>query len=200
MKINLDILYFFNISSMAKIIFKLYNGSTIEFELDMAKGMFSTIRDLMEDTDTSQDTEMPLVIANPFDEEEQLANPDVMNLIKQYCEFHHKMNTKEFVYWNEKEEQNPFVENEDTERWDTEFFKNISQTKDDNHTKLFPLIHVSNYLGCDALSNRACLVVSGQFENKSPEEIREYYDLPDDLTEEEKQQISKENEWLEFDK
>ena len=63
--------------------------------------------------------------------------------------------------------------------------------------RLLDMIMVSDYKGMDALNTRACEQLAESIGAcTTPEQVRELLDLPDDLTEEQKDAIMRENEWL----
>jgi S-phase kinase-associated protein 1 len=54
----------------------------------------------------------------------------------------------------------------------------------------------SNYLDIQPLLEIGCRAVANIIKGRSPEEVRELFDIEDDLTPEEKEQIERENEWV----
>ena len=64
----------------------------------------------------------------------------------------------------------------------------------DNST-LYELILAANYLDIRGLLDVACKTVANMIKGKSPEEIRKTFNIENDFTAEEEEQLRKENEW-----
>lgn len=60
------------------------------------------------------------------------------------------------------------------------------------------LIMASDYLNIQSLYLYACQAAASQLKGKAPDEIRSLLGLPDDLTEEEKEAIRRENVWCSY--
>jgi S-phase kinase-associated protein 1 len=58
-------------------------------------------------------------------------------------------------------------------------------------------IKAANYLDIKPLLDLTCKTVANMIKNKSPEEIRSTFNIPNDFTPEEEEQVKKENEWCE---
>uniref|UniRef100_A0A915D576 Skp1-related protein n=1 Tax=Ditylenchus dipsaci TaxID=166011 RepID=A0A915D576_9BILA len=61
--------------------------------------------------------------------------------------------------------------------------------------QIVELLLAANYLDIKSLYLYGCQTVAALMKNKSPEEVRELFQLEDDMTEEEKDTIRKENVW-----
>lgn len=109
---------------------------------------------------------------------------DMLEKIVEYCN-HHFDNPEEHQI-----EQTDDKKPEQTEicEWDKEFLS-VDQTT------LFELILAANYLDMKKLLDDCCKTVANMIKNKSPEEIRKTFNIKNDFTEEEEEQIRKENEW-----
>lgn len=55
----------------------------------------------------------------------------------------------------------------------------------------------ANYLDIKALLDVGCKTVANMIKGKSPEEIRKTFNIQNDFTQEEEDQIRRENEWAE---
>lgn len=77
----------------------------------------------------------------------------------------------------------------DVIEWDLNFCK-VDQTI------LFELILAANYLDIKDLLDLCCKTIADKVKGKDPEEIRKAFNITDDFTEEEKEQVRRENEWL----
>ena len=61
----------------------------------------------------------------------------------------------------------------------------------------FASTQASNYLDIKALLDVGCKTVANMIKGKSPEEIRKTFNIQNDFTPEEEDQIRRENEWAE---
>lgn len=59
------------------------------------------------------------------------------------------------------------------------------------------LLQASNYLDIKPLLDVGCKTVANMIKGKSPEEIRKTFNITNDFTPEEEEQIRRENEWAE---
>ncbi|GAB2303640.1 SKP1-like protein 1A [Dionaea muscipula] len=72
--------------------------------------------------------------------------------------------------------------------WDTEYMKIDQNT-------LFELILAANYLNIKGLLDLTCQTVADMIKGKSPEEIRAMFNIKNDFTPQEEEDIRKENQW-----
>lgn len=72
--------------------------------------------------------------------------------------------------------------------WDREFMQ-VEQEM------LFDIILAANYMDINALLDMGCKTVADMIKGKSPEEIRKTFNIQNDFTPEEEEQIRRENEW-----
>uniref|UniRef100_A0A7E4ZWD4 Skp1-related protein n=1 Tax=Panagrellus redivivus TaxID=6233 RepID=A0A7E4ZWD4_PANRE len=79
---------------------------------------------------------------------------------------------------------------DDIPSWDVEFLK-IDQGM------LFELILAANYLDIKGLLDVTCKTVANMIKGKTPEEIRRTFNIKNDFTPEEEEQIRRENAWCE---
>jgi len=79
---------------------------------------------------------------------------------------------------------------DDISSWDMDFLKVDQGT-------LFELILAANYLDIKGLLDVTCKTVANMIKGKTPEEIRKTFNIKNDLSEAEEEQIRKENEWCE---
>ncbi|RMY03172.1 hypothetical protein D0867_05779 [Hortaea werneckii] len=78
----------------------------------------------------------------------------------------------------------------DIEDWDQKFMQ-VDQEM------LFEIILAANYMDIKALLDVGCKTVANMIKGKSPEEIRKTFNIQNDFTPEEEEQIRRENEWAE---
>ncbi|XP_047088360.1 SKP1-like protein 1 [Lolium rigidum] len=77
---------------------------------------------------------------------------------------------------------------EDLKNWDAEFVKVDQAT-------LFDLILAANYLNIKGLLDLTCQTVADMIKGKTPEEIRKTFNIKNDFTAEEEEEIRRENQW-----
>ncbi|XP_020996771.1 SKP1-like protein 1B [Arachis duranensis] len=77
---------------------------------------------------------------------------------------------------------------EDLKMWDAEFVKVDQAT-------LFDLILAANYLNIKSLLDLTCQTVADMIKGKTPEEIRKTFNIKNDFTPEEEEQVRRENQW-----
>ena len=76
-------------------------------------------------------------------------------------------------------------------KYDIDFYTDMTQAT------IFQLILAANYLEFKHLLDSACTVISNMIKGKSVEEIRTLFNIDNDFTPEEYEQVRKENEWIE---
>ena len=91
---------------------------------------------------------------------------------------------------------NLFLEKNDSsevdEQWNNVFIENI------NDDELFEIILAANYLDIKDLLDLSCKKVADDIKKcKTPQEIRRRYNIKNDFTPEEEEEIRKENDWCE---
>ncbi|KAI3944996.1 hypothetical protein MKX01_028378 [Papaver californicum] len=73
-------------------------------------------------------------------------------------------------------------------KWDKELV-NVDQET------LFSLIMAANYLNIKNLLDLTCRTVADMIKGKTPEEIRQTFNIKNDFTPEEEEEVRKENQW-----
>ncbi|OXA64765.1 S-phase kinase-associated protein 1 isoform X2 [Folsomia candida] len=79
---------------------------------------------------------------------------------------------------------------DDITTWDANFIKM-------EQIELFDLIVAANYLDITGLLDLGCKIVANMIKGKTADDIRAMFNLVNDLTPQEEEQIRKENEWCE---
>jgi len=163
---------------MAPLKLKSSDNQVFSVESDIIRNCSKTIKTMLEDLgeDEGGDEEIPL--------------PNVTSVIlEKVIEWatHHKDDPP---IPEEEPDNNKERRTDDISSWDMEFLKVDQGT-------LFELILAANYLDVKGLLDVTCKCVANMIKGKTPEEIRKTFNIVDDLTEEEKEQIRKENEWCE---
>ncbi|PIA56863.1 hypothetical protein AQUCO_00700904v1 [Aquilegia coerulea] len=72
--------------------------------------------------------------------------------------------------------------------WDADFAKVDQAT-------LFDIILAANYLNIKSLLDLTCQTVADIIKGKNPEDIRKTFNIKNDFTPEEEEEIHKENQW-----
>lgn len=80
------------------------------------------------------------------------------------------------------------VTDDEVKDYDADFVKVDQST-------LFELILASNYLNIKPLLDLSCLTVANMIKGKTPEEIRKTFNIPNDFTPEEEEEVRRENQW-----
>jgi len=109
----------------------------------------------------------------------------VLTKVIEWCE-HHKNDPAPAA----DEETDSRKKSTDIEEWDQKFMQ-VDQEM------LFEIILAANYLDIKPLLDVGCKTVANMIKGKSPEEIRKTFNIQNDFTPEEEDQIRRENEWAE---
>lgn len=130
---------------------------------------------MLEDLDGAEADEVP--VPN--------VSSTVLKKVLEYCEYH---------------KDDPFEPPEDSEtrakksteigEWDSKFLQ-VDQEM------LFEIILAANYLDIKPLLEVGCKSVANMIKGKTPEEIRKTFNIENDFSPEEEEQIRRENEWAE---
>eukprot|EP01137_Pigoraptor_chileana_P010152 Opistho-2@59341 len=150
------------------------DGLEASVEIEVAK-MSETVKNMIEDLGVdSDDTAIPLP---------NVTGP-ILTKVIEYCR-HHKDDPPPAEEDEAKEKRS-----DDIEAWDAEFCKVDQGT-------LFELILAANYLDIKPLLDLTCKTVANMIKGKTPEEIRKTFNIKNDFTPEEEEQVRRENEWCE---
>lgn len=146
------------------------DGQDFVVAVTVAK-MSDTVKNLIEDAGLEKPIPLPNVDAA------------ILKRVIDYCQYHteHPDAVSE-----DKEEKRT----DDIIAWDLEFCK-VEQTV------LFQMILAANYLDIKGMLDLTCKTVANMIKGKTPEEIRKTFNIKNDFTPEEEEQIRKENEWCE---
>ena len=117
--------------------------------------------------DTGLETPVPL----------PMVDSKILIKVIEYCKYHHKA------------EQESLPEDEKNV-WDKDFVKVDDET-------LFNLILAANYLDIKSLLDLTCKTVADEIKGKTPEEIRVRFNIKNDFTPEEEEEVKRENAWCE---
>ncbi|KAF8011419.1 hypothetical protein BT93_J1895 [Corymbia citriodora subsp. variegata] len=136
------------------------------FEVDEAVAVESqTIKHMIEDDCADSGIPLPNV------------NSRILAKVIEYCKKH-----------VESAKSDDRTTEDDLKAWDAEFVKVDQAT-------LFDLILAANYLNIKGLLDLTCLTVAEMIKGKTPEEIRKTFNIKNDFTPEEEDEVRRENQW-----
>jgi len=150
------------------VTLKSSDDETFEVEQEVAN-MSETIKNLIEDAAADND-----VIPLP-----NVSGKDLGKVIE-YCKF--KVSSKK------KNSDGVLMSEDEVKNWETEFVKVDQGT-------LFQLILAANYLNIKDLLDLTCFTVASMIRGKSPEEIRKAFNIKNDFTPEEEEEVRREHQW-----
>lgn len=109
----------------------------------------------------------------------------MLKKVLEYCEYH-----KDDVAAVTEDESDRIKRTTDISEWDQKFLS-VDQEM------LFEIILAANYLDIRPLLDIGCKTVANMVKGKTPEEIRRTFNIQNDFTPEEEDQIRRENQWAE---
>mmetsp|Transcript_13578 Transcript_13578/g.26190 ORF Transcript_13578/g.26190 Transcript_13578/m.26190 type:complete len:173 (+) Transcript_13578:125-643(+) len=146
-------------------------------EVPMEVAQMSVLVKEMTDEDNGDETNPEIPLPN--------VAIKVLDKVIEFCKHHVKEPMQEI----EKPLKSPNM-NEVVSEWDARFVDIDQET-------LFELILAANYLDIKPLLDLTCAKVASMIKNKSPEEIRETFNITNDFTPEEEARVRDENKWCE---
>ncbi|KFH47995.1 E3 ubiquitin ligase complex SCF subunit scon-like protein [Hapsidospora chrysogenum ATCC 11550] len=153
------------------------DGVTIELDRAVAERSM-LIKNLLDDLGSDSITATsPIPIQN--------VNEAVLRKVIEWCE-HHRNDPLQ----SQDDESDARKKTTEIEEWDQKFMQ-VDQEM------LFEIILAANYLDIKPLLDVGCKTVANMIKGKSPEEIRKTFNITNDFTPEEEEQIRRENEWAE---
>ncbi|OMO75493.1 SKP1 component [Corchorus olitorius] len=153
-------------STGRKITLKSSDGEN--FEVDEAVALESqTIKHMIEDDCADNGIPLPNVTSK------------ILSKVIEYCKKH--------VEAPKSDDRSASVEDE-LKLWDADFVKVDQAT-------LFDLILAANYLNIKSLLDLTCQTVADMIKGKTPEEIRKTFNIKNDFTPEEEEEVRRENQW-----
>jgi S-phase kinase-associated protein 1 len=152
---------------MSKV--KLTSSDNQMFEVDEEVANQShTVKNMIEDTGTEEMIPLPNVPGK------------ILSKVIEYCKFH--------VDAQKTVDNKPAKTEDEVKQWDTEFVKVDQAT-------LFDLILAANYLNIKGLLDLTCQTVANMIKGKTPEEIRKTFNIKNDFTPEQEEEVRRENQW-----
>ncbi|KAG7290691.1 E3 ubiquitin ligase complex SCF subunit scon-3 [Staphylotrichum longicolle] len=159
-----------------KVTLTSNEGSTIEVDRVVAERSM-LIKNLIEDLGDDAIASSPIPIPN--------VNDPVLRKVVEWCE-HHRNDAAQSA----DDDNDNRKKTTDIDEWDQKFMQ-VDQEM------LFEIILAANYLDIKALLDVGCKTVANMIKGKSPEDIRKTFNITNDFTPEEEEQIRRENEWAE---
>ncbi|GIL54041.1 hypothetical protein Vafri_9593 [Volvox africanus] len=149
---------------------KLLSSDSQMFEVDEEAAFLSqTVKNLVEDAGTDDDIPLPNVSGR------------ILAKVIEYSKYHVEAEKK-------GTDDKPARTEDEVKRWDEEFVKVDQAT-------LFDLILAANYLNIKGLLDLTCQTVAQMIKGKTPEEIRKTFNIKNDFTPEEEEEVRRENQW-----
>jgi len=134
--------------------------------------MSITVKHMLDDVDADSDAPIPL----------PNVTGKILAKVIEWAKYHHANPDPP------SDEKKDEKRTDDIIPWDKEFC-------DVDQPTLFELILAANYLDIKPLLDLTCKTVANMIKGKTPEEIRKTFNIKNDFTPEEEEQIRKENEW-----
>ncbi|GLT34414.1 hypothetical protein SLA2020_089310 [Shorea laevis] len=155
-------------STVRKITLKSSDGET--FEVDEAVALESqTIKHMIEDDCADNGIPLPNVTSK------------ILSKVIEYCKKH-----VETPKSDDRDRATPV--DDELKAWDADFVKVDQAT-------LFDLILAANYLNIKGLLDLTCQTVADMIKSKTPEEIRKTFNIKNDFTPDEEEDVRRENQW-----
>ncbi|KAL1542882.1 SKP1-like protein 1A [Salvia divinorum] len=151
---------------MSKITLRSSDGEEFEVEEVVAQES-QTVKYLIEDVSGGSAIPLPNVTGK------------ILAKVIEYCKRHVDAASKDGDKTGSDEELKAF---------DADFVKVDQAT-------LFDLILAANYLDIKSLLDLTCQAVADMIKGKTPEEIRKTFNIKNDFTPDEEEQVRKENQW-----
>eukprot|EP00253_Pinus_taeda_P009151 PITA_09151 len=154
-------------ASESKVSLKSSDGEL--FDVTEAVAFESqTIKYIIEDIGTANAIPLPNV------------SSEILSKVIEYCKYH--------VDAQNPAHEKSAISEDKIKTWDEEFIKVDQAT-------LFDLMLAANYLNIKNLLDLTCQTVAEMIKGKTPEEIRKTFNIKNDFTPEEEEEVRRENEW-----
>lgn len=151
-----------------QVTLQTQDGQSFEVEVGVAQ-MSETLKNLIEDAGIDDPIPLPNVSGK------------ILAKVLEYCKYHRENPEAEKKIIDEKVPDLTIIP------WDLDYCKVDQAT-------LFELILAANYLDLKSLLDLTCKTVANMIKGKQPEEIRKTFNIKNDFTPEEEEQVRKENE------
>lgn len=162
------------VASGTKYALMSQEGERFEVDKDVAQ-MSVLVKEMTEEDDEDDELEVPL----------PNVKSSVLRRVIAFCEHH----VQEPMHDIEKPLKSSNM-SEVVSEWDANFVK-VEQDL------LFELILAANYMDIKSLLDLTCAKVASMIKGKTPEQIRQTFNITNDFTPEEEAQVREENKWCE---
>ncbi|XP_026439431.1 SKP1-like protein 1A isoform X2 [Papaver somniferum] len=152
--------------STSKIVLNTSDGTSFDVEEVVALQSL-TIKHMIEDDCADNGIPLPNVAGN------------TLAKVLEYCKKH----VDDIPKKDDGKAEDP-----ELQKWDAEFLKVDQAT-------LFDLILAANYLDIKHLLNLTCQEVADMIKGKTPEEIRQTFNIENDFIKEEEEEVRRQNQW-----
>ncbi|KAJ1559118.1 hypothetical protein HK405_011942 [Cladochytrium tenue] len=156
---------------------KLTSSDGQEFSVDKAVAERSVLlKNMLEDVG---DSDTPIPLPN--------VTGKILEKVIDYC-VHHKDDPIPVAEEDRDAFDSARKRIDDIDDWDANYIKVDNE-------QLFEIILAANYLDIKPLLDLGCKTVANMIKGKTAEQIREMFNIENDFTPEEEEQIRRENEW-----
>lgn len=162
------------VATAAKYALMSQEGERFEVDKEVAQ-MSVLVKEMTEEDDDDDELEVPL----------PNVKSSVLRRVISFCEHH----VREPMHDIEKPLKSSNMA-EVVSEWDANFVK-VEQDV------LFELILAANYMDIKSLLDLTCAKVASMIKGKTPEQIRQTFNITNDFTPEEEAQVREENKWCE---
>ncbi|XP_010690359.2 SKP1-like protein 1B [Beta vulgaris subsp. vulgaris] len=160
-------------TTVKKITLKSSDGENFDVEESVALES-QTIKHMIEDDCADNAIPLPNVTGK------------ILSKVIEYCKKH--VESAAAKSSTEDRSSSNSTADEELKSWDAEFVKVDQNT-------LFDLILAANYLNIKSLLDLTCQTVADMIKGKTPEEIRKTFNIKNDFTPEEEEEVRRENQW-----
>ncbi|KAJ3289930.1 suppressor of kinetochore protein mutant [Borealophlyctis nickersoniae] len=161
----------------ANRLIKLVSQDDKSFDVDKATAERSMLlKNMLEDVGES---DQPIPLPN--------VTGKILSKVIEYCK-HHKDDPPVLTEEDKDTFDSSRKRSDDIDEWDGTFISVDNE-------ELFEIILAANYLDIKPLLDLGCKTVANMIKGKTPQQIRDMFNIENDFTPEEEEQIRRENEW-----
>lgn len=170
-------------STMSTEVISLMSSDKHVFQVERDVALMSkTINDLLEDTEDEQ-----IPVSNV--DGKTLAR--VIEFAKHEAALKARAEARASRPASDADKEEEKKDEEDRKKFEESYANDLKN----DQSALFDVILASNYLNIKSLLDLTCKTVAGMIKGKSPEEIRQQFNIKNDFTPEEEEEVRKENQW-----